>query len=102
MGSRRRDTRESAGVHAQGFYRRSSREVRRLGALARSPVYVGFSEALDGAPTIRGFQARLSSLDAVSGPIFAAAEQGPLPSLRILPVPSARCRGPLRLCVDIS
>lgn len=41
----------------QGFYRRSSREIRRLGSLARSPVYAGFSEALDGAATIRGFQA---------------------------------------------
>ena len=48
----------------QGFYRRSSREIRRLGSLARSPVYAGFSEALDGAATIRGFQAS-SSLHAL-------------------------------------
>ena len=26
--------------------------------MARSPVYAGFSEAIDGAPTIRGFSAQ--------------------------------------------
>ena len=42
----------------QAFYRRSSRELRRLSSVARSPVYSGFSEAIDGAPTIRGFSAQ--------------------------------------------
>ncbi len=42
----------------QAFYRQSSRELRRLSSVARSPVYSGFSEALDGAPTIRGFSAQ--------------------------------------------
>ena len=44
--------------HLQAFYRQSSRELRRLSSVARSPVYSGFSEALDGAPTIRGFSAQ--------------------------------------------
>ena len=43
---------------AQAFYRQSSRELRRLSSVARSPVYAGFSEAIDGAPTIRGFSAQ--------------------------------------------
>lgn len=42
----------------QGYYRHTSREIRRLGSVARSPVYAGFSEALDGAATIRGFRAQ--------------------------------------------
>ncbi len=42
----------------QAFYRQSSRELRRLSSVARSPVYSGFSEAIDGAPTIRGFSAQ--------------------------------------------
>lgn len=32
--------------------------MRRLASVARSPVYAGFSEALEGAPTIRGFSAQ--------------------------------------------
>ena len=43
---------------AAAFYRQSSRELRRLSSVARSPVYAGFSEAIDGAPTIRGFSAQ--------------------------------------------
>jgi len=42
----------------QAFYRQSSRELRRLSSVARSPVYSGFAEAIDGAPTIRGFSAQ--------------------------------------------
>ena len=42
----------------QAYYRQSSRELRRLSNVARSPVYSGFSEAIDGAPTIRGFSAQ--------------------------------------------
>lgn len=52
----------------QSFYRRSSREIRRLGSLARSPVYAGFSEALDGAATIRGFQAAFPTWLAPAAP----------------------------------
>ena len=40
----------------QTRYQRSSREIRRLASVARSPVYSGFSEALDGAASIRAFQ----------------------------------------------
>eukprot|EP00899_Mesostigma_viride_P024049 jgi/Mesvir1/4829/Mv11115-RA.2 len=41
----------------QGYYRCSSRELRRLDSLSRSPLYAAFSELLDGAPTIRSFNA---------------------------------------------
>lgn len=37
----------------QVYYRATSRELRRLEALARSPVYSTFSEALEGAPVVR-------------------------------------------------
>ncbi len=40
----------------QGFYRSSSREFKRLDALARSPLYAHFSETLTGLPTIRAYQ----------------------------------------------
>ncbi|GAB4816583.1 hypothetical protein N2152v2_003629 [Parachlorella kessleri] len=44
--------------YLQCYYRATSRELRRLGALARSPVYTAFSEALSGGPTIRAFGAQ--------------------------------------------
>lgn len=43
-------------VLRQTRYQRSSREIRRLASVARSPVYAGFSEALEGAASIRAFQ----------------------------------------------
>ncbi|KAL4856242.1 ABC transporter C family member 13 [Chlorella vulgaris] len=42
----------------QRYYRATSRELRRLDAVARSPVYSVFSEALSGGPTIRAFAAQ--------------------------------------------
>ncbi|GAQ86722.1 ABC transporter C family [Klebsormidium nitens] len=42
----------------QRYYRSTSREVRRLDSLSRSPIYAGFTEALEGAPTIRAFRAQ--------------------------------------------
>lgn len=40
----------------QRYYRATSRELRRLEAIAKSPVYTTFSAALAGGPTIRAFQ----------------------------------------------
>ncbi|KAH9303626.1 hypothetical protein KI387_008030, partial [Taxus chinensis] len=39
----------------QQYYRATSRELRRLDSVSRSPIYTSFTEALDGAPTIRAF-----------------------------------------------
>ncbi|GBG77942.1 hypothetical protein CBR_g25873 [Chara braunii] len=43
----------------QRSYRATSREVRRLDSVSQSPIYAAFTEALDGAPTIRAFKAQL-------------------------------------------
>ncbi|KAF0901952.1 hypothetical protein E2562_011785 [Oryza meyeriana var. granulata] len=40
----------------QFYYRSTSREVRRLDSVARSPIYTSFTETLDGSSTIRAFQ----------------------------------------------
>lgn len=40
----------------QSRYQRSSREIRRLASVARSPVYASFTEALEGAASIRAFR----------------------------------------------
>jgi ATP-binding cassette subfamily C (CFTR/MRP) protein 10 len=40
----------------QFYYRSTSREVRRLDSVARSPIYSSFTETLDGSSTIRAFQ----------------------------------------------
>ncbi|KAH7623235.1 hypothetical protein Ndes2526B_g01656 [Nannochloris sp. 'desiccata'] len=40
----------------QRYYRATSRELRRLEAIAKSPVYTTFSAALTGGTTIRAFQ----------------------------------------------
>lgn len=40
----------------QRYYRATSRELRRLEAIAKSPVYTTFSAVLAGGPTIRAFQ----------------------------------------------
>ena len=39
------------------FYSRSSRQLARLEAVAHTPLYSSFAEALDGAPTIRASHA---------------------------------------------
>ncbi|XP_070660846.1 ABC transporter C family member 13 isoform X3 [Malus domestica] len=40
----------------QCFYRSTSRELRRLDSVSRSPIYTSFSETLDGSSTIRAFK----------------------------------------------
>uniref|UniRef100_A0A0E0A5Z0 ABC transmembrane type-1 domain-containing protein n=1 Tax=Oryza glumipatula TaxID=40148 RepID=A0A0E0A5Z0_9ORYZ len=42
--------------NVQFYYRSTSREVRRLDSVARSPIYSSFTETLDGSSTIRAFQ----------------------------------------------
>ncbi|XP_027169805.1 ABC transporter C family member 13 isoform X1 [Coffea eugenioides] len=39
----------------QFYYRSTSRELRRLDSVSRSPIYASFTETLDGASTIRAF-----------------------------------------------
>ncbi|XP_017978946.1 PREDICTED: ABC transporter C family member 13 isoform X3 [Theobroma cacao] len=39
----------------QFFYRSTSRELRRLDSVSRSPIYASFTETLDGSSTIRAF-----------------------------------------------
>ena len=43
----------TAFYFVQRFFRTTSRELKRLDSVTRSPVYVGFSETLDGMSTIR-------------------------------------------------
>jgi ATP-binding cassette subfamily C (CFTR/MRP) protein 10 len=43
----------------QKYYRATSRELRRLDGISRSPIYTSFSEALEGAATIRAFRAQV-------------------------------------------
>ncbi|CAM6124334.1 unnamed protein product [Calypogeia fissa] len=42
----------------QKYYRATSRELRRLDGVSRSPIYTSFTEALEGAATIRAFRAQ--------------------------------------------
>ncbi|EYU21737.1 hypothetical protein MIMGU_mgv1a0212503mg, partial [Erythranthe guttata] len=39
----------------QFYYRSTSRELRRLDSVSRSPIYASFTETLDGSSTIRAF-----------------------------------------------
>lgn len=39
----------------QFYYRSTSRELRRLDSVSRSPIYASFTETLDGSGTIRAF-----------------------------------------------
>ena len=41
----------------RSFYLKSSREIKRLEALSRSPVYAHLSETLTGLVTVRAFDA---------------------------------------------
>ena len=47
-----------AYYYIQGFYRRTSTELKRLESVSRSPIYSSFSQALDGVSTIRAFGAQ--------------------------------------------
>ena len=38
------------------FYMKSSREIKRLDSISRSPIYANFGETLDGTPVIRAYQ----------------------------------------------
>ena len=40
------------------FYIKSSREIKRLDSISRSPIYANFGETLDGASVIRAYQAQ--------------------------------------------
>ncbi|CAA7408092.1 unnamed protein product [Spirodela intermedia] len=40
----------------QYYYRSTSRELRRLDSVARSPIYTSFTETIDGSSTIRAFK----------------------------------------------
>ncbi|KAF9613747.1 hypothetical protein IFM89_010477 [Coptis chinensis] len=42
----------------QFYYRSTSRELRRLDSVSRSPIYASFTETLDGSSTIRAFKAK--------------------------------------------
>ncbi|XP_031389468.1 ABC transporter C family member 13 isoform X2 [Punica granatum] len=42
----------------QFFYRSTSRELRRLDSVTRSPIYSSFTETLDGSSTIRAFNSQ--------------------------------------------
>lgn len=44
-------------IYIQEYYRKTSVDLRRLEALARSPLYSHFSESLDGVVTLRAFGA---------------------------------------------
>ncbi|OAY37002.1 hypothetical protein MANES_11G066800v8 [Manihot esculenta] len=46
----------------QFFYRSTSRELRRLDSVSRSPIYATFTETLDGSSTIRAFKSEDSFL----------------------------------------
>ncbi|KOM44579.1 hypothetical protein LR48_Vigan05g218400 [Vigna angularis] len=45
----------------QFFYRSTSRELRRLDSVSRSPIYSSFTETLDGSSTIRAFKSEKTS-----------------------------------------
>lgn len=59
----------------QFYYRATSRELRRLDSVARSPIYSSFTETLDGSSTIRAFakevKSFLSSIQATSSIIHS-------------------------------
>lgn len=44
--------------YVQSYYRHTARELRRLNSIARSPVYATFTEALEGAASIRAYGAQ--------------------------------------------
>lgn len=46
-------------VSHQFYYRSTSRELRRLDSVSRSPIYASFTETLDGASTIRAFKSEV-------------------------------------------
>lgn len=43
----------------QFYYRSTSRELRRLDSVSRSPIYASFTETLDGLSTIRSFMSEV-------------------------------------------
>ncbi|GMQ09242.1 hypothetical protein CsSME_00052686 [Camellia sinensis var. sinensis] len=50
----------------QFYYRSTSRELRRLDSVSRSPIYASFTETLDGSSTIRAFKSELLAAFVIS------------------------------------
>ena len=46
----------------QFYYRSTSRELRRLDSVSRSPIYTSFTETMDGSCTIRAFKSEVTVL----------------------------------------
>jgi ATP-binding cassette subfamily C (CFTR/MRP) protein 1 len=54
-----------AFVYCQRYFQRSSRELKRMDAVTRSPVYAHFSECLNGLSTIRAYK-KLKEMSAMN------------------------------------
>lgn len=73
-------------VLLQRYYIPAARELQRLEAVSRSPIYAGFSEAVAGLPTIRAFgrEAHFVALEdrliATNGLLFLTQRAGRVPS----------------------
>jgi len=53
--------------YVQRYYRQTSREVKRLGSISRSPMYAHFTETLTGVATVRAFRSGARFLTANVG-----------------------------------
>lgn len=57
-------------AYMQQVYRRTARELKRVDAVTKSPIYQQFTETLNGLPTIRAYrqQDRFNDLGHSEGP----------------------------------
>jgi ATP-binding cassette subfamily C (CFTR/MRP) protein 10 len=67
----------------QKYYRQTSRELKRLDSISRSPIYAHFSESINGVSVIRAFSAERRFREVPTRSLLLCTSLSSTPSLKL-------------------